>query len=177
MLALLVGLHWTDYHQLEDGAPGFMQARYLFGVIGVMGLALAGAVSLAPLRARGALAGAAIGGLLASTSWPSVSCWSGSMRSAAVAFGAVFLAGLAAVAAVALTQRSSLEYSLGVKPALTATSLEKRTEVCQAPVRPPRGVTFDRVGFLLTTTTPPGPARPRGGARSGHASESWGRAG
>jgi len=63
-IALLVGLHWTDYHQLEDGAPGFMQARYLFGVIGVMGLALAGAVSLAPLRARGALAGAAIGGLL-----------------------------------------------------------------------------------------------------------------
>jgi 4-amino-4-deoxy-L-arabinose transferase-like glycosyltransferase len=63
-LALLAGLHWTDYHKLENGEPAFMQARYLFPVISVMGLALAGAVSLAPVRARGALAGAAIAGLL-----------------------------------------------------------------------------------------------------------------
>lgn len=79
------------------------------------------------------------------------------MRSAAIAFAAVFLTGVAAVAAVAFTQRSTLEYSLGVKPALEAVKLEKGDEACQAPVRPPRGVTFDRVGFLLTTTDPPGP--------------------
>jgi hypothetical protein len=63
-VALLAGLHWTDYHKLEGGEPAFMQARYLFPLISVMGLALGGAVSLAPLRARGALAGAAIAGLL-----------------------------------------------------------------------------------------------------------------
>jgi hypothetical protein len=79
------------------------------------------------------------------------------MRSAAIAFGAVFVAGLAAIAAVAFTQKSSLEYSLGVKPALETVRLEKGAEACQAPVRPPSGVTFDRVGFLLTTSTPPGP--------------------
>jgi 4-amino-4-deoxy-L-arabinose transferase-like glycosyltransferase len=63
-IALLAGLHWTDYHKLENGEPAFMQARYLFPAIGVMGLALAGAVSLAPVRIRGALAGAAVAGLL-----------------------------------------------------------------------------------------------------------------
>ena len=63
-LALFAGLHWTDYHKLENGEPAFMQARYLFPVISIMGLALAGAVSLVPVRFRGALAGAAIAGLL-----------------------------------------------------------------------------------------------------------------
>ena len=81
------------------------------------------------------------------------------MRSAAIAFAAVFLAGLAAVAAVALTQRSNLEYSLGVKPALEAVKLKKGDEACQAPARPPTGTTFDRVGFLLTTTSPGPPMR------------------
>jgi hypothetical protein len=79
------------------------------------------------------------------------------MRSAAVAFGAVFVAGLVAATTVAFTQQSSLEYSLGVKPALEAVRLEKGAEACQSPVRPPRDVTFDRVGFLLTTPNPPGP--------------------
>jgi hypothetical protein len=63
-VALLAGLHWTDYHKLENGEPAFMQARYLFPVISVMGIALAGAVSLVPVPLRGALAGAAIAGLL-----------------------------------------------------------------------------------------------------------------
>jgi hypothetical protein len=63
-VALLAGLHWTDYHQLESGASGFMQARYLFPVIGVFGLALAGAVSLLPVARRGAALGAAVAGLL-----------------------------------------------------------------------------------------------------------------
>ena len=50
--ALLGGLHWTDYHQLEAGAAGFMQGRYLFPVIGIFGLVLAGALSLVPARRR-----------------------------------------------------------------------------------------------------------------------------
>jgi hypothetical protein len=82
------------------------------------------------------------------------------MRSAAVAFLAVFFVGLLAVAAVAFTQKSSLEYSLGVKPSLEAAKLSKRGDAaCQAPVRPPRDVTFDRVGFLLTTSAPGPPVR------------------
>jgi hypothetical protein len=79
------------------------------------------------------------------------------MRSAAIAFGAVFVAGLLAVVAVALTQQSSLVYSLGVKPGVPAATLERDARACQAPVRPPRDVTFDRVGFLLTTSGRPGP--------------------
>jgi 4-amino-4-deoxy-L-arabinose transferase-like glycosyltransferase len=64
-LSLLAGLHWTDYHQLEAGAKGFMQGRYLFPLIGVMGAALAAAVSLVPVRWRGAVAGGTVAGLFA----------------------------------------------------------------------------------------------------------------
>ena len=62
--ALLGGLHWTDYHQLESGTLGFMQGRYMFPAIGVFGLALGGAVSLLPERRHTGAAGAAIGALL-----------------------------------------------------------------------------------------------------------------
>jgi len=62
-LSLLAGLHWTDYHQLEAGSKGFMQARYLFPLIGVVGAALAAAVSLVPARLRGAVAGGMVAGL------------------------------------------------------------------------------------------------------------------
>ena len=61
--ALLGGLHWTDYHQLEAGAPGFMQARYLFPVIAIFGVVLAGAVSLLPARRRASVAGIAVASL------------------------------------------------------------------------------------------------------------------
>jgi 4-amino-4-deoxy-L-arabinose transferase-like glycosyltransferase len=63
-LALLGGLHWTDYHQLESGTLGFMQGRYMFPAIGIFGLALGGAVSLLPERRHTGAAGAAIGALL-----------------------------------------------------------------------------------------------------------------
>jgi len=62
-LALLGGLHWTDYHQLEAGSKGFMQGRYAFPAIGVLGLALAGAVSLLPATRRVAATAAAVAGL------------------------------------------------------------------------------------------------------------------
>jgi 4-amino-4-deoxy-L-arabinose transferase-like glycosyltransferase len=64
-LALLAGLHWTDYRQLEAGALGFMQTRYLFPLIGVFGLALAGALSLVPARRRAGAVGATIAALFA----------------------------------------------------------------------------------------------------------------
>ena len=64
-LALLAGLHWTDYRQLEAGALGFMQTRYLFPLIGIFGLALAGAVSLVPARRRPGAVGATIAALFA----------------------------------------------------------------------------------------------------------------
>ena len=63
-VCLLAGLHWTDYHQTIAGSAGFMQARYLFPLVGIAGLALAGALDMLPRRLRGAGAGAAIGGLL-----------------------------------------------------------------------------------------------------------------
>ena len=62
--ALLGGLHWTDYHQLEAGALGFMQGRYMFPAIAIFGLALGAAVSLLPERRRGVAVGAAVAGLL-----------------------------------------------------------------------------------------------------------------
>lgn len=63
-LALLGGLHWTDYHQLESGTLGFMQGRYVFPAIGIFGLVLGGAVSLLPGRRHTGAAGAAIAALL-----------------------------------------------------------------------------------------------------------------
>jgi 4-amino-4-deoxy-L-arabinose transferase-like glycosyltransferase len=63
-VALLGGLHWTDYHQVKIG-NGFMQARYLFPVIGIFGVAAAGALSLLPVRRRGVVASVAIGALFA----------------------------------------------------------------------------------------------------------------
>ena len=62
--ALLAGLHWTDYHQLATTGQPFMQARYLFPVIGVFGVALAGAVSLLSSAWRGVATGAVVAGLL-----------------------------------------------------------------------------------------------------------------
>jgi len=64
LAALLGGLHWTDYHQLEAGTKGFMQGRYVFPAIGIIALAPAGAVWLVPLARRAAVTGAAVAGLL-----------------------------------------------------------------------------------------------------------------
>ena len=63
-VALLAGLHWTDYHQLESTHRGFMQARYLFPVIGIFGLAVAAAVSLVPIARRAAVSAAVVAALL-----------------------------------------------------------------------------------------------------------------
>ena len=147
-LALLAGLHWTDYRQLEAGARGFMQTRYLFPLIGVFGLALAGALSLAAgtlargrrrrhdrgaVRLRPALARARAGAVLCVAS-PS------SSRVAVVA-----------IAALGLAWGSSLAYSIGVRPAIIAATLKPGDRACQAPIRTPNDTTFDRVGIVLVT--------------------------
>jgi hypothetical protein len=62
-LALLAGLHWTDYHQVEAGSAGFMQGRYVFPAIGVIALALGGAVSLLSAARQRMATGAAVAGL------------------------------------------------------------------------------------------------------------------
>jgi 4-amino-4-deoxy-L-arabinose transferase-like glycosyltransferase len=59
-VGLIAGLHWTDYHEIKSGA-GFLQGRYIFPLVGLLGLALAGAVSL--FRARGVAVGVALGAL------------------------------------------------------------------------------------------------------------------
>ena len=59
---LLAGLHWSDYHVLVAGNH-FMQGRYIFPLVGLMGCALAAAASLLGPRFRGPAIGATIGGL------------------------------------------------------------------------------------------------------------------
>ena len=61
-LCLLAGLHWSDYHVLAAGNR-FMQGRYIFPLVGLMGCALAAAASLLPVRWRGPAIGATLGGL------------------------------------------------------------------------------------------------------------------
>ncbi len=60
---LVGGLHWTDYHQLEAGAAGFMQGRYLFPAISLFGLGLAGALSVLPARWQRTAVGALVAAL------------------------------------------------------------------------------------------------------------------
>ena len=79
------------------------------------------------------------------------------MRSA-LGFAAVLAVGLLALAALALTTSTTRVYTLGVNPALAAAELGPGARACQAPVRVPRDVAFDRVGFLLGTYGEPGPA-------------------
>jgi hypothetical protein len=62
VVALLAGLHWTDYHIAKAGGE-FIQGRYIFPVVGVGGVALAAAVSVLPARARDPVAGAVVGAL------------------------------------------------------------------------------------------------------------------
>jgi hypothetical protein len=79
------------------------------------------------------------------------------MRSGAIAFGVSIALGVIALVLVGLGQKSSLVYSLGVNPAIVAAALQPGDRACQAPVRPPHGTAFDRVGFRLSTSGTPGP--------------------
>jgi hypothetical protein len=63
-----------------------------------------------------------------------------------------------AVAAVALAQRSSEAFTLGVRSALPAAELKPGMEACQTPIAVPPGGAFDRVVLRLGTYGRPGPA-------------------
>jgi hypothetical protein len=79
------------------------------------------------------------------------------MRRAATAFGVVLVGALIGVAGLGLARGSTLAYSLGVSPAVVAATLTPGDRACQAPIRPPTGTDFDRVGIVLATFGRPGP--------------------
>jgi len=62
-LTLLAGLHWVEYRSIVYDATSFNQGRYLLPVLPILGAAAAAALTLLPVRARPAVAGAALGGL------------------------------------------------------------------------------------------------------------------
>lgn len=49
-LALMAGLHYSEYQQLEGGAVNFIQGRYLLPLVSVAGLAVVAAAREAPRR-------------------------------------------------------------------------------------------------------------------------------
>jgi hypothetical protein len=79
------------------------------------------------------------------------------MRRAAIVFAIAFGLGIIGVAALGLRHGSNLAYSLGVNPAAIAATLAPGDRACQAPIRPPAGSHFDRIGFIPATFGRPGP--------------------
>lgn len=79
------------------------------------------------------------------------------MRSAAIAFSVVFVAGMVGIAGLGIALGSTLAYSIGVSPAVVAATLTPGDRACQAPIRLPTGTAFDRIGFVLGTFGQPGP--------------------
>lgn len=61
--ALLAGLHWTDYHLTVTGSA-FMQGRYAFPVVAIVGLTVAQALTWTRGGLRQVLAGGVLGGLV-----------------------------------------------------------------------------------------------------------------
>lgn len=63
--ALLAGLHWTDFRNVTSGAGPFMQGRYVFPAMPLIGAAVALALTWLRGTARHVGAGAVLGGLVA----------------------------------------------------------------------------------------------------------------
>jgi len=61
VVALLAGVHWTDYHYVIGGNVNFMQGRYLFPLVGLGALALAKALTLVPAGWRATVVAAGMG--------------------------------------------------------------------------------------------------------------------
>jgi hypothetical protein len=64
VLGLLTLLHWADYNLIVLRDRAIEQGRYLFPVLAVGGLAVAGAISLLRRRWRGAAVGVLLGALV-----------------------------------------------------------------------------------------------------------------
>jgi 4-amino-4-deoxy-L-arabinose transferase-like glycosyltransferase len=63
-LALVAGLHWTEFRFIVERGELFMQGRYLLPLLPVGGCLAAAALMLVPLRARGAAVGVGLGALV-----------------------------------------------------------------------------------------------------------------
>jgi 4-amino-4-deoxy-L-arabinose transferase-like glycosyltransferase len=64
-LALLAGLHWTEFQLISRGGGMLNQGRYLLPLVGIAGLVVVQALRLLPQRVRPHGAAVVIGGLLA----------------------------------------------------------------------------------------------------------------
>jgi hypothetical protein len=64
-IALLAGLHWTDYRQITGQLVPFAQGRYLLPLVGLVGLLVAHLVSLVRTRIRATGAALVLSGLFA----------------------------------------------------------------------------------------------------------------
>ena len=64
LVALLIGLHVTDYESEIKGQGWLLQGRYLLPVLGLGALAVARVLCALPSRVRPAMTGALLGGLL-----------------------------------------------------------------------------------------------------------------
>jgi 4-amino-4-deoxy-L-arabinose transferase-like glycosyltransferase len=65
VLALLAGLHWTEFRTLVGGTGPFTQGRYLLPLVSLFGAAVAAAVAVVPERRRVAAAGGVLGFMFA----------------------------------------------------------------------------------------------------------------
>jgi hypothetical protein len=65
VLALLTGLHWTEFRTLVGGTGPFTQGRYLLPLVSLFGAAVAAAVAVLPERRRVTAAGLVLGFMFA----------------------------------------------------------------------------------------------------------------
>lgn len=79
------------------------------------------------------------------------------MRSAALAFAGVFLAGLLVAVVLGLTNKSDLVYAPGVAPTAPVAPVNAGQTLCQGPIHVPNGDRFDRVVFTVGTYFQAGP--------------------
>jgi hypothetical protein len=73
------------------------------------------------------------------------------MRSARAVVMGVTIAGVLGLALVALTQRTSLAFTLGVARASAVARLAPGEQACQRPIDVPSGAAFDRVALGVGT--------------------------
>src|SRR5215218_3484681 len=79
------------------------------------------------------------------------------MRSARLVIAGLTAAAVLALAVVAVAQRTSLAFTLGVARAAVVARLGPGEEACQRPIDVPSGAAFDRVALAVGTSGRPGP--------------------
>jgi hypothetical protein len=73
------------------------------------------------------------------------------MRSARLVMAAVLIAGLLGLLLLAVLQRTSLGFTLGVVSSGPVAALERGSEACQRPIDVPDGGSFNRLAFVVGT--------------------------